>query len=169
MHRVWLGVDSGLPVRKQTRHDVVSCKMSILAFPRAKFSTRVDLDREAPRSFRPTPRKNIWPNFVRSYSVRTWHTGLLLRSLVNAPCLHSSRFGRPRREAHAVSCQRSTHGIMSDFAKGRFGSSPVRNFPLESIWIFRPLGFFRPTPRKSFWSNLVLSYLSGVRTLAYRT
>ena len=78
---------------------------------------------------------------------------------VHAPCLHSSRFGRPRREAHAVSCQRSTHGIMSDFAKGRFGSSPVRNFPLESIGIFRPLGFFRPTPRKNIWSNLVQSFL----------
>ena len=48
--------------------------------------------------------------------------------------------------------------FMCSLAKGRFGSSPVRNFPLESIGIFRPLGFFRPTPRKNIWSNLVQSF-----------
>ena len=34
----------------------------------------------------------------------------------------------------------SSHGIMSEFCKGRFWPSLVRNFHLESIWILRPLG-----------------------------
>ena len=53
---------------------------------------------------------------------------------VHAPCLDSSRLGRSRQEAHVVSC-----GI---WQKGRFWPSPVRDFPLESIWIWRPLGLF---------------------------
>ena len=143
MHRVWIGVDSGVPATKQTRHHA---------------SIHCDDRRNEVQG---TP----------ALAVARECTLLLIQAEVpvHAPCLHSSRFGRPRREAHAVSCQRSTHGIMSDFARGRFGASLVRSFPLESIGIFRPLGFFRPTPRKNIWSNLVLSYLSGVRTLAYRT
>ena len=125
MHSVCIGVDSGVTAEKLMRHHVVSCKMSILAFPRAKFSTRVHLDLAAARIFRPTPRKNIWPNFVRSYSVRTWHTGLLLRSLVNAPCLDWSRFWRSRQEAHAVSC-----GILQ---KVDFGLPPCEIFHSSAL------------------------------------
>ena len=104
MHRVWIEVDSGVPVRKLTRYHMVFCAKSSLKCSRAKFSTRVHLDLEASRMFRPTPRKNIWPNFVRSYSVRTWHTGLLLRSLVNAPCLDWSRFWRSGQKTNTASC-----------------------------------------------------------------
>ena len=143
MHRACLGVDSGVPVRKQTRHHVarvaregilmwirakppcmhfvrIQCdsvdpvekltrdhvsflQRSILAFPRAKFSSRVDLDLEASRSFRPTPHTKIWGNFVQSYFVRILAYGTWLRSLMNAPCLPWSRFGRSRQEAHTVS------------------------------------------------------------------
>ena len=44
MHRVWTRVDSGVTAEKLMRYHVVSCKISILAFPRAKFLSRVDLD-----------------------------------------------------------------------------------------------------------------------------
>ena len=36
----------------------------------------------------------------------------------------------------------SKHGMMWYLAKCRFWPSPVRNFYLESTWIWRPLGFF---------------------------
>ena len=94
MHRVWIGVDSGVPATKQTRHHA---------------SIHCDDRRNEVQG---TP----------ALAVARECTLLLIQAEVpvHAPCLHSSRFGRPRREAHAVSCQRSTHGIMSDFAKGRF-------------------------------------------------
>ena len=86
MHRVWIQCDSGVTVTKQTRHDVVSCKRSILAFPRAKFSTRVDLDLEASRTFRPTPRERIWSNFVQSYFVRCQDLGIQVLTPVSREC-----------------------------------------------------------------------------------
>ena len=102
--RVWIQCDSGVPVTKQTRHDVVSCKMSILAFPRAKFLSRVHLDLAAARSFRPTLHEKIWPNFVQSYFVRTLACWTWLRSLVNAPCLAWSRFWPSSQKTKTASC-----------------------------------------------------------------
>ena len=104
MHRVWIGVDSGVPVRKLTRYHMVFCAKSSLTCSRAKFSSRVHLGLEASRMFRTTPRKKIWSNFVQSYFVRTMAYGTWLRSLINAPCLDWCRFGRFRREAHTASC-----------------------------------------------------------------
>ena len=81
MHRVCIRVDSGVPVEKLMRYHVreahtVSCQILQkvdFGLPRAKFSTRVDLDLEASRMFRPTPRKGFWSNLVLSYlsGVRT--------------------------------------------------------------------------------------------------
>ena len=47
MHRVWIGVDSGVPVRKLTRYHMVSCAKTSLTGSRVKFSSRVHLDLEA--------------------------------------------------------------------------------------------------------------------------
>ena len=84
MHRVWIGVDSGVPVRKLTRYHMVFCAKSSLTCSRAKFSSRVHLGLEASRMFRPTPHTKIWSNFVQSYFVRTLAYGTWLRSLINA-------------------------------------------------------------------------------------
>ena len=43
-------------------------------------------------------------------------------------------------ESILVFQSQTKHCITSSFATGRFCPSPVRKFPLESIWIFRPLG-----------------------------
>ena len=59
MHRVCIRVDSGVPVEKLMRYHVreahtVSCQILQkvdFGLPRAKFSTRVDLDLEASRIF----------------------------------------------------------------------------------------------------------------------
>ena len=107
MHLVWIGVDSGVTVEKLTRHHVRFLQRSILAFPRANFSSRVDLDLEASRSFRPTPHTKIWCNFVQSYFVRILAYGTWLRSLINAPCLDWGRFGRSRQKAITASCVNS--------------------------------------------------------------
>ena len=104
MHRVWVGVDSVDPVRKLTRHHVRVLQRLILAFPRANFSTRVHLDLEASRIFRPTPHTKIWSDFVLSYFVRTLAYGTWLRSLINAPCLDWSRFGRSGQKTNTASC-----------------------------------------------------------------
>ena len=69
MHRVWIGVDSGVPVRKLTRYHMVSCAKTSLTGSRAKFSSRVHLDLEASRIFGTTPHRKIWSNFVQSYFV----------------------------------------------------------------------------------------------------
>ena len=84
MHRVWIEVDSGVPVRKLTRYHMVFCAKSSLTCSRAKFSSRVHLDLEASRMFGTTPRKKIWSHFVQSYFVRTLAYGTWLRSLMNA-------------------------------------------------------------------------------------
>ena len=107
MHRVWVGVDSVDPVEKLTRHHVQFLQRSILAFPRAKFSTQIHLDLEASRIFRTTPRKKIWSHFVQSYFVRTLAYGTWLRSLINAPCLPWSRFGRSGPKTNTASCVNS--------------------------------------------------------------
>ena len=99
MHRVWIEVDSGVPVRKLTRYHMVFCAKSSLTCSRAKFSTRVDLDLEASRMFRPTPRERIWSDFVQAHFVRTLAYGTWLRSRVNAPCLNWGRF---RRSCHKL-------------------------------------------------------------------
>ena len=59
---------------------------------------------QASRSFRPTPQTKIWSNFVQSYFVRTLAYGTWLRSLINAPCLDWSRFGRSGQKTNTASC-----------------------------------------------------------------
>ena len=66
--------------------------------PRADFLSRVDLDLQASRMFRTTPRKKIWCNFVLSCFVRTLAYGTWLRSLINAPCLPGVDSGDPVRK-----------------------------------------------------------------------
>ena len=51
MHRVWIQCDSGVSVEKLTRHHVRFLQKVDFGLPRAKFSTRVDLDLEASRIF----------------------------------------------------------------------------------------------------------------------
>ena len=75
--------------------------------PRADFLSRVDMDLEASRSFRPTPHTKIWCNFVQSYFVRILAYGTWLRSLSNASCLNWSRFGRSRQKTNTASCVNS--------------------------------------------------------------
>ena len=70
---------------------VLSCKRSILVFPRAKFSTRVDWDLEASRSFRPTPRERIWSNIVQSYFVRCQDLGIQDLAPVSHKCTVSGK------------------------------------------------------------------------------
>ena len=104
MHRVWIGVDSGDPVRKLIRYHVVFCAKSSLTCSRAKFSSRVHLGLEAFRMFGTTPRKKFWSNFVQSYFVRTLAYGTWLRSRVNVPCLDLGRFGRSGPKTNTALC-----------------------------------------------------------------
>ena len=76
MHRVWIGVDSGVPVRKLTRYHMVFCAKSSLTCSRAKFSSRVRLDLEASRMFRTTPRKKFSLISCSRTLSGPWHTGL---------------------------------------------------------------------------------------------
>ena len=106
----------------------------------------------------------------RLWALAPWHLGSHLNDFRSGsrnlqihrgkswPCMHHVWIGvdsgvpvRKLTRYHVI--------FMCYLAKGRFWSSPVRSFPLESIGIFRPLGFFRPTPRKNIWSNLVQSFL----------
>ena len=52
------------------------------------------------------------------------------------------------------------NGMMWYLAKCRFWPSPVRNFYLESTWIWRPLGFFDRHYTKKF------GLISSSRTLS---
>ena len=135
--RVWIQCDSGVPVTKQTRHDVVSCKMSILAFPRAKFLSRVHLDLAAARIFRPTLHEKIWPNFVQSYFVRTLACWTWLRSLVNAPCLAWSRFWPASQKTKTASCSMRSSRVnpLVDLGQAPRGCTVSG---LESILAFPP-------------------------------
>ena len=94
MHFVRIECDSVDPVEKLTHGSCQLFAKVDFGLPRADFLSRVDLDLEASRSFRPTPQTKIWCNFVQSYFVRILAYGTWLRSRVNAPCLAWSRFGR---------------------------------------------------------------------------
>ena len=65
-------------------------------------------------------------------------------------------------ESILVFQSQTKHCITSSFATGRFWPSPVRKFPLESIWIFRPLGCISTDTTEKKLSSFVLSYF--VRT-----
>ena len=119
MHRVWIEVDSGVPVRKLTRYHMVFCAKSSLTCSRAKFSSRVHLDLEASRIFGTTPRKKFWSNFVLSYCVRVLAYGTWLRSLINALVsgLESIRAFRSENK----------HGIMRQLCDDR--RNEVRGIP----------------------------------------
>ena len=64
-------------------------------------------------------------------------------------------------ESILVFQSQTKHCITSSFATGRFCPSPVRKFPLESIWIFRPLGCFERHHAKKFGLISCRRTLSG--------
>ena len=107
MHFVRIECDSVDPVEKLTHGSCQLFAKVDFGLPRADFLSRVDLDLEASRSFRPTPHTKIWCNFVLSYFVRILAYGTWLRSLINAPCLDWGRFGRSRQKAITASCVNS--------------------------------------------------------------
>ena len=93
--------------RSRREAHTASCQLFAkvdFGLPRADFLSRVDLDLEASRSFRPTPHTKIWCNFVQSYFVRILAYGTWLWSLINAPCLAWSRFGRSGQKTNTASC-----------------------------------------------------------------
>ena len=104
MHFVRIQCDSVGPVEKLTHGSCQLFAKVDFGLPRADFLSRVDLDLEASRSFRPTPHTKIWGNFVQSYFVRILAYGTWLRSLINAPCLDWSRFGRSGQKTNTASC-----------------------------------------------------------------
>ena len=75
MHRVWIGVDSGVPVRKLTRYHMVFCAKSSLTGSRAKFSSRVHLGLEASRIFGTTPHRKFGLISCSRTLSGPWHTG----------------------------------------------------------------------------------------------
>ena len=116
----------------------------------------------------------------RLWALAPWHLGSHLNDFRSGsrnlqihrgkswPCMHPVWIGvdsgipvRKLTRNHVI--------FMCSLAKGRFWSSPVRNFPLESIGIFRPLGLFDRHHAKIFGLISSSRTFSGVRTLAYRT
>ena len=128
-------------MRKLTRHHMVFCAKSSLTCSRAKFSSRVHLDLEASRMFRPTPRKNIWSHFVQAYCVRTLAYGTWLRSLINALVSGLESMRALRSE--------SKHGIMRLLCDDR--RNEVRGIPAVAgacgctlLWIWTELPVHAP-------------------------
>ena len=153
-------------MRKLARYHVRFLQWSILVFPRANFFTQVHLDLEASRIFGTTPRELIWSNFVLSYFVRTWPTGLLLRSRVNAPCLERSRCWPSRRKANVsrlewirASPSKSSFGIMRLHCDDR--RNEVQSQPAPAVaractclWIQTKLSVHAPCLDSSrFWRS----------------
>ena len=166
IHPGWVRVDCGVLVRKQTRHQAVLCERSSPAFSCLKCSSRVNLDLQASRIFRPTPHTKTWSNVVLSYFVRTWPTGLLLRSRVNAPCLERSRCWRSRRKANVsrlewirASPSKSSFGIMRLHCDDR--RNEVQSQPAPAVaractclWIQTKLSVHAPCLDSSrFWRS----------------
>ena len=104
MHFVRIECDSVGPVEKLTHGSCQLFAKVDFGLPRADFLSRVDLDLEASRSFRPTPQTKIWCNFVQSCFVRTLAYGTWLRSRVNVPCPAWGRAGDPVRKSNTASC-----------------------------------------------------------------
>ena len=124
--------------------------------PRADFLSRVDLDLQASRMFRTTPRKKIWCSFVLSCSVRTLAYGTWLRSLINAPCLPGVDSGAPvqKQTRHHVACTAREGTLLWILAKllvhalclawSRFGRSR-REAHTASCQIFAKVDFGLPS------------------------
>ena len=135
MHFVRIECDSVDPVEKLTHGSRQLFAKVDFGLPRADFLSRVDLDLQASRMFRTTPRKKIWCNFVQSCFVRTLAYGTWLRSLINAPCLPGVDSGDPVRKQtrHHVACTAREGTLLWILAKllvhalcldwGRFGRS----------------------------------------------
>ena len=102
--RVWLGVDSGVPVRKQTRHHVARvAREGTLMWIRAKLPVHALVSGLESIWALPSENKH-GSNFVQSYFVRILAYGTWLRCNINAPCLAWSRFRRSRQKANTASC-----------------------------------------------------------------
>ena len=80
MHGVWTRVDSGVTVKKIMRYHVVSGKKVDFGLLLFEIFISSRFGSEGLSDFSTDAAQKIWPNFVLSYFVRTWHTGLL-RSL----------------------------------------------------------------------------------------
>ena len=87
-------------------HGIMSdfCKRSILASLVRSFSSRVDLDLEASRSFRPTPHTKFGVISCSRTLSGPWHTGLGSGLSEMHSCLAWSRFGRSRQKANTALC-----------------------------------------------------------------
>ena len=117
MHRVWIGVDSGVPVRQQTRHHVARvAREGILLWIRAKLPVHALVSGlESMRAFWSGSLHGIMRllcddrrNEVQGVPALAGACGCTLLWIrtelpVHAPCLDWSRFGRSRQEAYTVS------------------------------------------------------------------
>ena len=117
MHRVWLGVDLGAPVRKQTRHHVARvAREGTLLRIRTKLPVHALVSGlESIRALRSESSHGIMRqlcddrrNEVQGIPALAGACGCTLLWIraklpVHAPCLDWSRFRRSRQEAHTVS------------------------------------------------------------------
>ena len=76
MHFVRIQCDSVGPVEKLTHGSCQLFAKVDFGLPRADFLSRVDLDLEASRSFRPTPRTKFGVISCSRTLSGPWHTGL---------------------------------------------------------------------------------------------
>ena len=106
MHRVWIGVDWGVPVRKLTRYHVRFLLKVDFGLPRANFSTQDDLDLEASRTSRKQTRHHA--ACVAREGILLW---ILAKLTVHAPCLDWSRFGVPVRKQGVAQLSRMRVGL----------------------------------------------------------
>ena len=145
MHRVCIRVDSGVPVEKLMRYHVreahtVSCQILQkvdLGLPPCEIFHSSRFGSGGLSEFSTDATQKIWSDSVLSYFVRTWHTGLLLRSRVNAPSLDWSRFWRSRDKANTASCHISPKvdfglPLCEIFHSSRFGSGGLSDFSTDT-------------------------------------
>ena len=110
MQSVWIGIDSGVPVKKLMRYHIPFCTRSLLAFSCLKCSSQVNLDLEASRIFRPTPHTTLttphttfWSNFRKHVNTDKAPRQCTLSGLESILAfLSRSLCGIMRREAQTV-------------------------------------------------------------------
>ena len=137
MHRVWTRVDSVVPVKKLMQYHAVSGKKVDFGLPLCEIFHSSRFGSGGLSEFSTDATQKIWSDSVLSYFVRTWHTGLLLRSRVNAPSLDWSRFWRSRDKANTASCHISPKvdfglPLCEIFHSSRFGSGGLSDFSTDT-------------------------------------